>query len=263
MGRISGLSIGWVALISGFIGSIVTAFFNYIVQRRLLYRGHRLKEKNIAYLCLVRISKIITAEEVFLKFLEGRVGKDKLDILKLNYGKFDFVHAFCAFIAEAIKTIDPIKNVDIQKAITLAKIYHYDSYFDDYFNFKIEDDLLAQFPKDAIIDYSFFINYVLTLKTMPAPWKYWIQTGDSSALNAQTLYSQMVMFKNIFTYAKRLSQALIAKGGISKKEVATLMKKSSEEFNMQITTGVETMPKIEAALQFIKEGIEKAQVNKT
>jgi hypothetical protein len=141
-----GNNVGWIALASGFFGAAITAILNYIIRAKLATRELKRKEKRIAYVYLVRISQGIAYENVLRQYFSHKV-KDKFQTIKKDLkevsDKLEVSHALIPVIAKIINT-DPEIIANIKRYSSMLE--NMEKYFDQFFAFKIPDELLGQFP---------------------------------------------------------------------------------------------------------------------
>ncbi len=138
------------------IGCGVTALFNYVINIRLRTRDIRAKEERLSYIYLNKITNIIAVKAFFREIV-----LEKLSPLQLKVNEnFDIRHAFCAAIVQAVKNGSLSLTQEVREA--LATLPAGEHFFEDTFAFRIPDELLIQFPKEAIEHYHSFIASVLS-----------------------------------------------------------------------------------------------------
>jgi hypothetical protein len=239
-----------LALISGLLGAVITAIFNYFINIKLINRTHKIREQQTAYVYLVKVSLVIAAE-IFIKS-ELKSFMEKAGLTKS--GEDFFGIAMCAVLAEGINKLELENLEEIKKFLRKAET---EKIFDEFFDYKISDELLAEFPRTAVVNYSLFSGYASGTKSIIAIWFAWARTGDSTLLTAENIYNQWMTIKNFFASAKALRDILIEKGNVSDKDAMELVNKQLEEIKKGSAEITSAKPKLEAALTSLREEMEK------
>lgn len=230
-GAILRMSPGWIALVSGLFGAVITAIFNYFINVKLAKREQKRKEQRIAYVYLAKISQLLSLESSMRQYIaDSPQCKEVKGLLQKNWeviSRQALPFTFCVVIAGALK-----KDTDF-----MAKIKEYYSFFgtaerlleQSFDNFKIPVDLLAQFPRDAIIHYEQFIGSILGVKNIISQWLYWIKTGDTKLISDTVLYSHYLSGKLFIEASHKYYDVIKNKAGISTKEAEELLRKQKKE----------------------------------
>ena len=230
-GALLRMSPGWIALVSGLFGAVITAIFNYVINIKLAKREQERKEQRIAYVYLAKISQLLSLESsTRLYFSDSPDCKTLIQTIKehkeyISIPAFPFT--FCVIIAGALK-----KDMDL-----MAKMKEFSSFFEmierlvnqAFENFKIPVDLLAQFPRDAIIQYEQFIGSILGIKNIISQWLYWLKTGDTKLISDTMLYSHYLSGKLFLEASHKFYDVIKSKAGISTKEAEEVLKKQKKE----------------------------------
>jgi hypothetical protein len=228
-GAIPNINAGWIALLSGLFGAVITAFFNYYINIKLAKREQKRKEQRLAYIYLIKVNGIIATEIVLKKYFATELKKldkessvqffeEKIKSLSSN---IELAHAFCTLLSTALNDIesefvDKLKN-------TFKYFGGLQKYFEEHFAFQMPDELLIQLPKEAVSHYLSFKGNVLGLRTALDLWSLWAQTGEKSLFNADRIYLQWQTLNELSSTAKKLRDVLISAGGISDKEAMALL----------------------------------------
>lgn len=242
-----GSDLGWVALGSGLIGIGVTALFNYVINIRLKMRDRKANEERLAYIYVNKITNIIAAKAFFRE-----VALAKIYPLQLKAkGDFDIVHAVCAALVHAIKSDSFRLGQEVREA--LAAIPSGEHFFEETFAFRIPDELLIQFPKEATEHYHSFVACVSRVKTVIDVWMNWSRTLNSSLIKAETIYSDYRAFADLMNAAEKLRNVLIESGRVSDKEASALLQKRVEEMKKHYETRLTDTPKVKNALLLLQQ----------
>jgi hypothetical protein len=229
LGTLPEINAGWIALLSGLFGAVITAIFNYFINIRLAKREQKRKEQRIAYVYLVKVSDVVATDlvlrKVFLWELK-RIDPDNTlqklrSQLKNLSEKIDAAHGACAILANALNESDSDAHKKLRDAFQLMS--GSEKSFDEVLGFQLPEELLVQLPRESVIHYSLFIKNILDIKRAFNLWLHWTKTGDRNLLNANTLYSHWSTIKDISTNARKLRDILIEKGRVSPHEADNLL----------------------------------------
>jgi hypothetical protein len=240
-------------LVSGLFGAAITAICNYFINIKLINRTHKIREQQFAYVYLVKVSLVIAAEIFIKSELQSLMEKEGL---KKPVGDF-FDIAMCAVLAEGINKLELENLEEIKK---LLRKLETGKTLDELFDYKISDELLAEFPRTAVVHYSLFSGYASGTKSIFAIWFAWARTGDSTLLTAENIYDHWMTIKSFFDSAKALRTILIEKGNVFDKDAMELVNKQLEEIKKRSAEITSAKPKLEVALIAIRKAMEKKDV---
>jgi hypothetical protein len=215
----------WIALSSGLLGALITAILNYLVRAKLASRDLTKREKRIAYVYFIKLSQligfIISIRHNYSEMLMNQLNKSSID-----FSKPGGIHLLCFFIAKALNEssiMDEIKN-------NIVSFEMMEKTFSHTFNhFSLPDELLAQFPRQAVVYYNRFILSISSTVTHSNQWVYWAKTNDLKTLTGQTLYMQYLSFKILIETSQKLYEAIKNKSGISSEEADRTLNEQKED----------------------------------
>ena len=211
---------------------IVNSFPNYnvgtllVINIKLAKREQKRKEQRVAYVYLVRISQSVSLEISLRQYYSVKI-KNAFKEMPRDISKPSFPYEFCVVIAEVLKN-EPDAIETIKTFYSFFEMA--ERIFDQtYNNFKIPDDLLAQFHRDAIVYYDRFIGNIFGVNTAIGQWLYWAKTGDTKLIRDETLYAHYLSLKVLVETLHKFYDVLKTKAGISNKKADELLKKQKEE----------------------------------
>lgn len=225
-GALPEISTAWIALLSGLLGAVITAIFNYFINIKLAKREQKRKEQRMAYVYLVKVSDIVAIDLMLRKIISREL--KKLDpnnvfqgFIKSISEKLNMPHAACTLIAKALNDTDsdPIKK--IRDSLQSLSQSEYD--FPEVMGFQLPDEMLVQLPRESVIHYSSFIKNIFAIRQAYNLWLHWAKTGERDLLKANILYSHWSTIKDISTNARKLRFILIEKGRVSHDEAENLL----------------------------------------
>jgi len=228
LGALPEINTGWIALLSGLFGAVITAIFNYLINIKLAKRDQKRKEQRMAYVYLIKVSDIVATDLVFRKYFSWEVKRRDPDNTLQNFQaklksmspKLDMAHGACVLFAKVLNEDDSgrAKIRDIFRSFSESE-----KYFEEALRFRLPDELLVQLPRESVIHYSLFIKNILAIDRALNLWVRWAKTGENNLLTTNTLYSQWTAFRDIATNAHHLRDVLIKKGKVSHLEAENML----------------------------------------
>ena len=242
------------SLSSAIVGAFITAAFAYLVRLILLRKSEKKRQERLALLYLTRITEIVAwkqAIEFTYKEIISQI-QDKIRDDETGY----ILHRICVKVSEAFhnrsESSDLISDPEISRFIDVAKSW---SNQDQYFGYKIDDELLSNLPTEAIIQYHFFINRISQINTTLLSWISAFESNNFSLLDPNSLFHQILGFKKLVDSADSLRSSLITKAKIRRKKAADIL---AQQFKYYATELV-TFEKDKKIIEIFKEVGEKAQ----
>lgn len=247
------------SLISALIGGFVTAVFTYLIQVLLFRRSQKKGQRQLALLYLTRISPIVALKkaietlpaykESIEKLREVKImGSEELDPVKL--------HIICVALIEELqnksKLLDILFTTQMRKALNIVKAL-IDQ--DNYFGYKIDDEILSSLPIDSIVQYHFFIDRILFIRRAMSDWVSAFESKDFSLLDADDLFQLLTSFKRVVDNAENLRSSLIIKAKIKNKEAAAILREQLKYYTKEMVA----LEKDKKTIGIFKEFIEKAK----
>lgn len=251
------LSVGWIAILSGLIGALVTAILNYLIQILISKRDQKLNEKKLAYVYLVKISELIVIEVFVKRIVKAHVEAYTADINSLKKsadGKFEISHGICATIAKIIADLSVEKLKKLNEYRSVLEIFR--DIPETMIDFKLPIEVLSQLPNQAIQHYSYLESQTSTLKYIFKSWSEFIEKGNRIFLSADLLYAQWLNIKFLFEAAHVVRAALIKYGGISNKEAVNLLSAQIQRAKKISNESLSSQSKIKEALAVIEDDSE-------
>ena len=255
-----------IAIIAGLVGSVATAFLSYLVQQLLAKKRREEEEARLAFVYLVKVTDMLTLEtgiKVLTYMFKGifeKIIKPKLEELKADNDALDMTQTICALAANLIKKFSEGK-ADSNAKLLMDSILESNKRATD--EFSISPHLLAQLPQQAIISYQSLSGSMQVLRQTIKHWRQWLETRDESLVTAEIIYNQWLSLNGYIENTKKLREALIKKGHVSKSEANDILKERHKEFTDQLKKIIfpksKLKPAEEAAKKFFDDFKEKKE----
>lgn len=256
------------SLISAIIGGFVTAVFTYVIHLLLVRRSEKKRQRQLALLYLTRISTIVAIKKATESVYKELFEKIKaMDISKGMGSQLTslLLHLICVGVIEALQNksniIDNSKLLEIlygplmKRALNLLKKLM-DG--DEYFGFKIDDEILSGLPAGVMLEYHFFISRISSIRNTLSDWISAIESKDFSLWDADNLFQQVTSFKKVMEDAENLRSSLIIKAKVKSKEADRILDEQVKYYTKEMV-GFEKDKKV---IGILKEFIEKAAQDK-
>jgi len=235
-----------VALISGLIGALISAGLSYWVRASLDKRTLQNAEKRLAYVHFVRVSELVAMDIVVTSFLKAYAGESVSSALSSADGSFEPSHKLSVLIAQEIQKLTPEKLKETPGLSTIPLLLK--SQLEVLNESKLTSEQLSKLPKDAVLSYSFFLNYLSNLRGVLLLWIEVFEKKDASWITAESIHDQWLALSSFFDHAKKLRLALLVSGAATTSEASNLLQKQVSVYNEFIVSKLLHQPKLQAAL---------------
>jgi len=210
-----------IVLISAIIASVVTALLSYYVQQRLSEKRREEEEEQLAFVCLVKISEIVTMDLLFKEIMKvikaayGELFSSIYSKIKPQNGSYETIHSICVIFEKVFneKMDEELRN-KIKNTVELYK-----EVLNDYIDsFNIPISLLSKLPRRSVVSYNNIKSSLINVKSIIKYWHLWQKSDKIENINAEDIYNQWFILKSLLEEAYDLKKVLIDKGRIGEKE---------------------------------------------
>ncbi len=219
-----GQQVGLVALGSGLIGALLTAFLNYAIRLQVASRLQKKKEQQLAYVHLVQLSELL-ATEIVIKDVLGpfaRVLSDKINEFNKEHSDHDFSHRLCVELAKIVKEIEPDRKQEVAKVGPLTKRL-LEAMLTRLERFRLSPEQLTQLPREATLSYQKFSYLLESMRLSIVMWTDAAESGNFEILTADMLHAQWLSIKAFTGAAKELWTTLVIRGKLSSSDAGKLL----------------------------------------
>ena len=249
-----------VAIFSGLLGSIITVIFNYKIRLSISQKEHKRRTERLCFLSMVKIVSIVAADAVFRGYIDAKAmeyrGKDMHEEIEdidksfsLRGHDFDFYSFFIAGIVNWVKS-ESLKNPDKTRIIGKRLT---NSLSSGIYDFKIEDDLLADLPNDAIVEFHTFQTHLTGVKNAASFWTEYTKNLEVELITVETILAQWESILGLTESALKLMDVLIREGDINRTEADTILYGEIHRQNVFVWSYEQSKEKFEKASQFIEK----------
>lgn len=248
--------VGWIALLSGLTGAVITAIFNYIVNIKIANRNRRIEQQKLAFLYFVKLSSIVAYENI-VKYISTAFEKPvqkMIDVLGIDKAKIETSSAAFAFIAEALKL--SIKDGGKGYESFKISINHLKTLSMDSFGYELPDQLLSQFPKEAIVEYEFIVSRLKGVRSILSTVCIAFNDKKPELINSQLIFLFWNSLEKIPQSAKNFRNYLVAEANLDKKFASEVTARHTIEIFEQIKLQIFRKEELERASKWLEGKIQ-------
>lgn len=241
------------SIFSAVIGGFVTAIFAYLARFFLIRRSEKKRQQRLALLYLIEFSQIVAGKQAIeLTFKEElKIFKEKIKDSKIKEYPFQFI---CVHLSKDLQNKSAYLMPFIGELARFKDSLSIWTNVDEYLGFKIDDELLSTLPDEAIVQYKFFVGQALDIRTYLMSWISAFEKNDFTHFDPDTLFNQIMGFKNLYNEAALLRTILIAKAKIRNRKADKILKQQLKHY----TTHIVTLQNNRKIIEVCKEFGEKA-----
>ena len=190
-----------VALISGLIGALISAGLSYWIRSYLDRRNLEDAERKLAYVYFVRISDLIAIEIVITSFIKNLVGDRAQETLASKDGSFEPSHKLCVLLANEIKKLTKEK-IKETPGLSIVPIF-LETQLEAMSESKLSAEQLSKLPKETVLNYSLFLNYLSHLRGVVVLWIAFFENQQMSWVTPEAIHDQWLAVQRLFDQARQ------------------------------------------------------------
>lgn len=244
------------ALIAGLIGALLTAGLGYWVRTALARKAQREAEQRLAYVHFVRVSELIAVDIIVGSIIQVFIDPKAIASLGSSDGKYDPSHKISVLIVESLQKLLPEKLKETPGVPTIPRLLR--ALVDSIKESQLNPEQLSKLPKDTVLAYSFFLNYLAQLRQVLSLWADFFEHDDRSWLTPENVHDHWLAINRFFGHARILRTAFIKYGAVSSREASELLKQQVDKYNEAFVAKWKHKPKIQAALQATDKAVADA-----
>lgn len=235
-----------IALISGLIGALISAGLSYWVRASLDRRNLRDAEKRLAYVHFVRISELVAIDIVLRSFIKVYVTEDMLKELAAKDSTFEPSHKISVLLAKEIQKLTPEKLAEVP-GLSIVPVF-LKSQLEALSESKLSAEQLSKLPREAVLTYSLFLNYLSHLRGVVLLWTVFFEEKNASWVTPESIHDQWLSVTKFFEHARILRSVLLTTGAVTPAEASALLQKQVNAYNESILAKFRNQPKLQAAI---------------
>lgn len=248
-----------LALLSGLIGALISAGLSYWIRATLDRRNLRNAEVRLAYVYFVRMSEFVAIEIVVTSLVKSFIkviGEQAQDALSSKDGSFEPSHKISVLIANEIQKLTPEKLKETP-SFSIIPVF-LKSQMEAVSESKLSDEQLSKLPKETVLTYSLFLNYLSQLRGVILLWTNFFEQQNTSWVTPEAIHDQWLVIYRFFENARKLRSVLLSAGVASPTEASVLLKKQVNTYNDNLLAKLKHQPKLQAALAEVNKAVADA-----
>lgn len=239
-----------IALLSGLIGALISAGLSYWIRAKLDRRNLRDAEVRLAYVYFVKISEFVAIEVVVSSLINSVIkvcGSERVqEELSSKDGSFEPSHKASALITHEIQKLTPEK-IKETPSLSIIPVF-LKSQLEAMSESKLSAEQLSKLPKETVLTYSLFLNYLSHLRGVILLWTIFFEQQNTSWVTPEAIHDQWLAVTRFFEYARKLRFALLSAGAASTSEASALLQNQVNTYNETILAKLKHQPKLQAAM---------------
>lgn len=238
-----------LALISGLIGALISAGLSYWIRATLDRRNAREAERKLAYVYFVRISELVAIEVVVTSVIKNLVklaGQQVQEALRSKDGSFEPSHKLSVMFANEIQKLTPEKLKETPGLSIVPTFLQ--SQLDAMADSKLSAEQLSKLPKETVLTYSLFLNYLSHLRGVVLLWIAFFEQQQTSWVTPEAIHDQWLAVTRLFENARKLRSTLLTAGAASRSEANALLQEQVRTYNESLFAKFQHQPKLQAAM---------------
>lgn len=233
-----------IPLISGLIGALLSEALSYWVRASLDRRNLRDAERRLAYVHFVRISELVAIDVVLRSFIKILVTEEMLKEFAVKEGIFEPSHKLSVLIAREIQKVTPERLEEVPELSMVPMFLK--SQLEGLSESKLTAEQLSTLPREAVMTYSLFLNYLSHLRGILLLWTVFFEEKNPSWVTHESIHDQWLSITKFFEHARVLRSVLLKTGAATPAEAAALLEKQVSTYNESIFAKFRHKPKLQA-----------------
>jgi hypothetical protein len=237
-------TISVVALVSGLVGALLSAFLSYVVRLKVREKEELARQRRLAYVYFIQLTEVF-ASDLIIKEISGKVN-ESLGNKEKGVG---LSHAAAVYLSEQIAKVKP----DDLKAIR-ALLKPFLAYMCDSLDkVVLPASQLSELPRDSVYFYNRYIVKAQQFKVAVRALEGALDDADTKLLSAEMLNSVFTAYQGAADASGLLRAAFISYGGISSAASHAALVRSYKFWKEEIAKGLSQTSKLDAAKKILKE----------
>ena len=235
-----------VALISGLVGALLSAGLSFWIRSYLDKRDLQNLEHALAYVHLVQVSHLIAMRIVITTYLKTLLGDKMTQTLSSKDGLYQPIHKAAVLLAGFLKKSEPKKWKETAGASIIPVFLK--SQLESISASKLTADQLAKLPRDAVLSYSQFLNYLSYVRGIVLIYISLVEDSQPPLITAENILDQWLTINKFFDQAEKLRLTLIKNGAATDDDAAKLLRTQISMYSEQLLLKLKDQQQMQAAL---------------
>jgi hypothetical protein len=237
-------TISLVALASGLIGALLSAFLSYVVRLKVSAKEEISRKRRLAYVYFIQLTEVVVSD-LIIKQIAGKVNES----LGNKEKGVALSHAAAVYLAELLSKVEPD---DLKTIRGLLKPYF--TYMCESLDTVILSAAqLSDLPQECVYSYNRYMLKAQQFKTAVRLLEGGLDDGDVKLLNAEMLNGVFTTYQGAADASGLLRAAFKSYGEISAAESQVALVRSYKFWMEEINRSLSQTSKLEAAKKILKD----------
>ncbi len=197
-----------VALLSGTIGALISAFLSYHVRLRAKRKEDSERKKKLALVHFLQLTNFVAADFYCTELVKNLAKAGWIKAEK----EFDFEHELSVLLSDQIAKSDPAALTKAHQRLSPYLKGIAPSI--DRFNVTAED--LSEMSEVTIYAYTRYVQLGDRLKAAATTIEHWLEKADPTLLDAKTILAAYQTYRDFADAAGVLRAAFVTNAGVTK-----------------------------------------------
>lgn len=233
-----------VALVSGLVGALLTAFLSYMVRLRVREKEDETRQKRLAYVYFIQLTEVF-ASDLIIKEISEKVN-ESLGIKEKGVG---LSHAAAVYFAEQLSKVKPEDLKAIRALFKPFLTYICESLE----KVTLPAAQLSELPQDSVYFYNRYMMKAQQFRTSVQLLEGALDDGDTKLLSAEMLNGVFAAYQGAAEASGLLRAAFMTYGSISSSISHAALARSYKFWKEEIAKSASQTSKLEAAKKILKE----------
>ena len=240
-------TISIVALVSGLIGALLSAYLGFVVRIKVKEREETNRQQKLAHVHFIQLTDFI-ASDFLIKEIVSRMSAES----KLKNEGFDLSHGIAAYLATKFSELEPDAIAQIRAVLkpTVAVV------IDSMDKFLLAPTQLAELSSETVYFYNRYIIASLRLKAGLRLFEAILEQENPTAIDAPALHSLFQSYRAFADASGLLRAAFRGAAAVSDKYSLKCLQRSYQALQKDVRETFENMSKLEKAKQIVHQTAE-------
>ena len=240
-------TISIVALVSGLIGALLSAYLGYVVRIKVKEREDAKRQQKLAHVHFIQLTDFV-ASDFLMKEIVSRISAES----KLMHEGFDLSHGIAAYLATNFSELKPDAIAQVRAVLKPTVAVAIDSMD----KFLLAPTQLAELSSETVYFYNRYVTASLRLKAGLRLFETILDQENHKAIDASSLHSLFQSYR-AFAYASGLLRAVFRSAAeVSEGYSLKCLQRSYQALQKDVREAFEDMSKLEKAKQIVDQTAE-------
>lgn len=244
-------TISVVALGSGLVGALLSAYLSYVVRIKVKERDEQKRQRKLAHVHFIQLTDFV-ASDLLMKEIINRITAES----KLENQDFERSHGIAAFLASKFSELEQDAVAQIRAVLQPTLVVVTESMD----KFMLAPAQLAELSSDCVYFYNRYVAASLRLKVGLKLLETLLEQGNPTAIDASALHSLFQAYRAFADASGVLRTAFRGAAALSENYSLKCLQRSYQALQKDVREVFDNMSKLEKAKQIVHQTAEASIV---